>query len=75
MNFQEKLVWFFGLKSVRYAQIFIVVTGDLLALANLYPKHCRYIRRPFLLWKEKRPDKPYGHMKQPEEDFTFTDSN
>ncbi|KAH8253133.1 hypothetical protein KR032_003661 [Drosophila birchii] len=63
MNLQEKLAWFFGLKSVRYAQIFIVVTGDLLALANLYPKHCRYIKRPFLLWEKKLYDKKqqFGH--------------
>ncbi|KAH8389857.1 uncharacterized protein LOC110189680 [Drosophila serrata] len=59
MNFQEKVVWFFGLKSVRYTQIFIVVMGDLLALANLYPKHCRYIQRPFLVWKDKQTDKKY----------------
>ncbi|KAH8304280.1 hypothetical protein KR059_005494, partial [Drosophila kikkawai] len=65
MNLQEKLAWFFGLKSVRYAQIFIVVTGDLLALSNLYPKHSMYIRRPFLLWEDLDDKEDLdGHKKQ-----------
>ncbi|KAI8035789.1 uncharacterized protein LOC128256859 [Drosophila gunungcola] len=52
MDSKKTLAWFFGLPSVRYTQIFIVVAGDLLALSNLYPKHSRYISQPFLLWKE-----------------------
>ncbi|XP_016986376.1 uncharacterized protein LOC108049634 [Drosophila rhopaloa] len=52
MDPKKTLTWFFGLPSVRYAQIFIVVAGDLLALSNLYPKHSQYISRPFLLWQD-----------------------
>ncbi|KAH8277844.1 hypothetical protein KR018_008528, partial [Drosophila ironensis] len=51
MDLQKKLAWFFGLQSVRYMQILIVVLGDLLALSNLYPKHSMYMSRPFLLWQ------------------------
>ncbi|EDV59477.1 uncharacterized protein LOC6540988 [Drosophila erecta] len=52
MDSQKTITWFFGLPWVRYAQIFIVVAGDLLALSNLYPKHSRYIACPFLLWQD-----------------------
>nr|XP_017007998.2 uncharacterized protein LOC108064799 [Drosophila takahashii] len=52
MDPKKTLTWFFGLTSVRYSQILIVVAGDLLALSNLYPKHSMYISRPFLLWQD-----------------------
>ncbi|KAH8348137.1 hypothetical protein KR084_004702 [Drosophila pseudotakahashii] len=52
MDPKKTISWFFGLPSVRYAQIFIVVAGDLLALSNLYPKHSMYISHPFLLWRD-----------------------
>lgn len=79
MNLQEKLAWFFGLKSVRYTQIFIVVMGDLLALSNLYPKHSMYVARPFLLWEELDDGQDEdgngdGDKKEPE-DNNDSDSN
>ncbi|XP_037713233.1 uncharacterized protein LOC119549326 [Drosophila subpulchrella] len=52
MDPKKTLTWFFGLPSVRYSQIAIVMAGDLLALSNLYPKHSRYISSPFLLWQD-----------------------
>ncbi|XP_039480610.1 uncharacterized protein LOC120444745 [Drosophila santomea] len=56
MEPKKTITWFFGLPSVRYAQIFIVVAGDLLALSNLYPKHSSYIARPFLLWQDHQEE-------------------
>ncbi|XP_017044615.1 uncharacterized protein LOC108090445 [Drosophila ficusphila] len=56
MDPRKTITWFFGLPSVRYTQIFIVVAGDLLALSNLIPKHCRYISHPFLLWRDPQEE-------------------
>ncbi|XP_032596743.1 uncharacterized protein LOC116805879 [Drosophila grimshawi] len=44
-------MWFFSLKSVRYAQISLVVLGDLLSLASIYPSHSLHIWHPFLTWR------------------------
>ncbi|XP_017066164.1 uncharacterized protein LOC108104541 [Drosophila eugracilis] len=57
MDVKKTLAWFFGLPSVRYAQIVIVVVGDLLALSNLYPKHSMYISHPFLVWQDRQEHK------------------
>ncbi|XP_016957414.1 uncharacterized protein LOC108029569 [Drosophila biarmipes] len=57
MDSKKTLAWFFGLPSVRYAQIFMAMAGDLLALTNLYPKHSRYISSPFLLWQDLQEEK------------------
>ncbi|XP_064536099.1 uncharacterized protein LOC135426754 [Drosophila montana] len=48
---RDSLVWFFSLPAVQYAQVSVVVLGDLLALSSLYPSHSMYIARPFLIWK------------------------
>ncbi|KAH8415942.1 hypothetical protein KR222_004733 [Zaprionus bogoriensis] len=48
---RKSLIWFFNLPAVRRTQISLVILGDLLSLASLYPSHSMYISRPFLIWK------------------------
>lgn len=48
---RKSLIWFYNLPIVQRAQISLVILGDVMALASLYPSHSMHISRPFLVWR------------------------
>lgn len=48
---RKSLIWFYNLPIVQCAQISLVILGDVMALASLYPSHSMHISRPFLAWR------------------------
>lgn len=48
---RKSLIWFYNLPIVQRAQISLVILGDVMALASLYPSHSMHISRPFLAWR------------------------
>ncbi|KAH8405530.1 hypothetical protein KR215_002061, partial [Drosophila sulfurigaster] len=51
IGWRRSVLKFLQQPSVQYAQVTLVVVGDILSLASLYPSHSMHISRPFLLWK------------------------
>lgn len=48
---RKSLIRFFNSSTVQWVQITLVILGDVMALASLYPAHSMHISRPFLLWR------------------------
>ncbi|KAH8300051.1 hypothetical protein KR044_008989, partial [Drosophila immigrans] len=51
VGWRGSLTKFLHQPAVKYAQVTLVVVGDILSLASLYPSHSMHVSRPFLLWQ------------------------